>query len=123
MCYNVRLVDLAANAMIETNREGGGRTFFPFSVLEEYGKRVVKHLEKQKIDAELLLSRNWTEVFLDEYDDVFELKEENGKRGVALCSKEVDAKKLIQRFRGYLPLDLLLAYVASDSIQALGIKR
>jgi len=120
MCYNVRLVDLVANALIAIKEEGMNITFLTFSKLEEYGARVVNYLKDIGKDAVLLLSRDRTEDFFDTYRDLFQESEENGERGVALC-RNVTPSELIQKFRGYLPLDLLLAFISPDSVDVLGI--
>ena len=120
MCYNVRLVDLVANALIAVKQKGMDVAFFSFSTLEKYGACVVDYLKKIGQEAVLVLSRDKTEDFFDEFADIFKAHEENGERGVALCRK-VTPSELIQRFRGYLPLDMLLAFISAESVQVLGI--
>ncbi len=120
MCYNVRLVDLVVNAFIAIKQKGENITFVTFSKLEKYGASVVNYLNNIQQDAVLLLSRDRTEDFFDEFSDLFEAHEEKGERGVALC-RHVTLSELIRRFRGYLPLDLLLAFASPDSIKALDI--
>ena len=120
MCYNVRLVDLVANALIAIKQKGKNITFLAFSQLEKYGACVVEYLKEKGKEAVLLLSRDRTEEFFDEFSDLFEEHEEGGERGVALC-KHVTSSELIHRFRGYLPLDLLLALASPDNIKALDI--
>ena len=63
MSYNVRLVDLVANALIAIKEEGKNITFLAFSALEEYGARVVHYLKEKGKDAVLLLSRDRTDDF------------------------------------------------------------
>ncbi len=121
MCYNVRLVDLVANALIAVRQKGMDVVFFSFSRLEKYGACVVDYLRKKGQEAVLVLSRDKTEDFFDEFADIFKAHEENGERGVALCKSNVTLDELIRRFRGYLPLDLLLAFVSAESVQALGV--
>ena len=121
MCYNVRLVDLVANALIAVKQKGMDVAFFSFSTLEKYGACVVDYLKKIGQEAVLVLSRDKTEDFFDEFADIFKAHEENGEHGVILCNNNVTSSELIQRFRGYLPLDMLLAFVSTESIKALGI--
>ena len=121
MCYNVRLVDLVANALIAVKQKGMDVVFFSFSTLEKYGAYVVDFLKKKGQEAVLVLSREKTEDFFDEFADIFKAHEENGEHGVILCNNNVTSSELIQRFRGYLPLDMLLAFVSTESIKALGI--
>lgn len=121
MCYNVRLVDLVANALIVVKQKKMNVVFFSFSTLEKYGAYVVNYLKKNNQEAVLVLSRDKTEDFFDEFADLFKAHEENGEHGVVLCRNDITSSELIQKFRGYLPLDLLLAFVSNESIRALGI--
>ena len=114
------LVDLVANAFIANKKTGKNSDFLAFSTLEKYGECVVANLKAKGQDAVLLLSRDRTDDFFDEYGDLFEARQEKGERGVALC-RQVSTSELIQRFRGYLPLDLLLALVSPKCVEASGI--
>ena len=69
MCYNVMLVDLVANAFIANKKTGKNSDFMAFSTLEKYGECVVAKLKAQGQDAVLLLSRDRTDDFFDEYSD------------------------------------------------------
>ncbi len=54
-----------------------------------------------------------------DYSEFFEEMEQNGKRGIKLTDdKEVE--DLIQQFRGYLALDVLLAFMNQRSVNVLG---
>lgn len=54
------------------------------------------------------------------YSDFFEENEEEGEKGISLKEgKDVD--DLVHQFRGYLALDVLLAFMNQRSIQALGV--
>ena len=52
--------------------------------------------------------------------DFFEEHEENGEKGISLKEGK-EAEDLIQQFRGYLALDVLLAFVNQRSVQVLGV--
>lgn len=95
MCFYIGIEDLAANAMIEMLKK-------------EYGEKAV-----------LILSRENTDALFRNYSDFFEEGEQDGKKGIKLkIGKEID--DLIRQFRGYLALDVLLAFMNQRSVQVLG---
>ena len=114
MCFYIGIEDLAANAMIEMLKKGGQR-FLTYNEIEMYGAEVVQILK----EAVLILSRENTDALFRNYSEFFEESEQNGKRGIKLKeNKEVE--DLIQQFRGYLALDVLLAFMNQRSVQVLG---
>ncbi|MCI9237913.1 hypothetical protein AALA13_09395 [Lachnospiraceae bacterium 50-23] len=118
MCFYIGIEDLAANAMIEMLKKGK-RRFLTYSEIEMYGAEVVQILEENGEKAILILSRENTNALFRNYFEFFEEGEEDGKRGIRLKSgKEVE--DLIQQFRGYLALDVLLAFMDQRSVQVLG---
>lgn len=123
MCFYIGIEDLAANALIETmkrNANGEARTFLTYSEIESYGAEVVKILRENGEEAVLILSRSNTEALFRDYSEFFEEKEQNQKRGIALRSgKTID--DLIAHFRGYLALDVLLAFINERSVNCLGV--
>lgn len=119
MCFYIGIEDLAANALIESLSKGHKR-FLTYGEIERYGAAVVQILNERSEKAVLILSRDNTNSLFRNYSDYFEEYEENGNEGIALKSdKEVD--DLIEQFRGYLSLDVLLAFINERSIQVLGV--
>lgn len=118
MCFYIGIEDLAANAMIEILKKGGQR-FLTYDEIEMYGAEVVQILKENGEKAVLILSRDNTEALFRNYSDFFEEETQNEKKGIKLKDdKEVD--DLIRQFRGYLALDVLLAFMNQRSVQVLG---
>ena len=101
--------DLVANAMIEILKVDGTPEI-SFQDLEEYGSRVVKRLNQEGIKAYLLLSRESTDHMFYRYQDFFERKRISNEDGVVL-KNGVIMDDLIKRFRTYLDLDAMLAFM------------
>lgn len=118
MCFYIGIEDLAANAMIEMLRRGG-RRFLTYSEIEMYGAEVVQILKESGEKAVLILSRENTDALFRNYSEFFEEGEQNGKRGIKLRDDK-KVEDLIQQFRGYLALDVLLAFMNQRSVQVLG---
>lgn len=68
--------------------------------------------------AVLILSRESTNALFRNYSDFFQENNVNGEMGIEL-KKEVTLENLINQFRGYLALDVLMAFVNENSVQAL----
>jgi hypothetical protein len=107
--FYIKLEDLAANAFIQSLKINNTR-FLTFMEIESYGKKVIKHLQEHGKDAILILSRNDTNMMFQEYNDFFEEHEENGRKGIQLKTN-ITLDDLIQQFHGYLPLDVLYAFI------------
>ena len=118
MCYYIGIEDLAANALIEKLRKDNSR-FITYRDIENYGVKVVELLNEKNEKAVLILSRQETNAMLRDYSDYFEEKEDRGLKGIEL-KDTVSLEQLISKFRGYLPLDILLAFINARSVQALG---
>ena len=119
MCFYIGIEDLAANALIEVLKKTDKR-FLTYHELESYGSEVVQILKENGEKAVLILSRDNTDALFRNYSDFFEESEQDGKLGISLKS-EKRTEDLIQQFRGYLALDVLLAFMNERSIQALGV--
>ena len=118
MCFYIGIEDLAANALIELLRTDETKRFVTYGEVEKYGNAVVRILQKQD-KAVLILSRNNTDAFFQDYSEFFEeQKGENGAPGIRL-KDEKKISDLIQQFRGYLALDVLLAFVSRESVDVL----
>lgn len=119
MCFYIGIEDLAANALIESMRRVE-KNFLTYREIENYGSKVVQILNEQGEKAVLILSRENTNELFRNYSDFFEEKEENEEKGIALKSG-IELEDLIMQFRGYLALDVLMAFVNDRSVQALGV--
>lgn len=119
MCAYIGIEDLAANALIEVLRKANKR-FLTYKEIESYGAEVVQLLKDSGEKAVLILSRDNTEAFFRNYAEFFEECELDGRLGIALKEGK-EADDLVERFRGYLSLDVLLAFMDSRSVCALGV--
>lgn len=117
--YYIEIKDLAANALIESMRRAE-KTFLTYKEIENYGSRVVEILKEKGEKAVLILSRESTNALFRNYSDFFQEKNVNGEMGIEL-KEEVTLENLINQFRGYLALDVLMAFVNENSVQALGV--
>jgi hypothetical protein len=114
--FYIRIEDLAANAFIELLQRDESRRFVTYDELERYGEQAVKVLAEKGEKAALLLSRNRTDAMFCDCSDFFEEE----RQGIRLKADK-DRKALIDHFRGYLPIDVLLALVDERSKKILGI--
>ena len=119
MCFYIGIEDLAANALIEIMKKTD-RRFLTYSEIESYGAEVVQILKENGEKDVLILSRDNTDALFKNYSEFFEEREKDGKKGI-LLRKEKNIEDLIQHFRGYLALDVLLAFMNQRSVQALGV--
>jgi len=119
MGFYIGIEDLAANALIEILSESD-RRFVTYRELEEYGAEVVNILLEQNEKAVLILSRDNTYDMLRSYSGIFTEEKQGDDLGISLRGG-VGVKDLIDKFRGYLALDVLLAFVDKRSIAKLGI--
>lgn len=117
--YYIEIKDLAANALIESMRRME-KTFLTYKEIENYGSRVVEILKEKGEKAVLILSRESTNALFRNYSDFFQEKNVNGEMGIEL-KEEVTLENLINQFRGYLALNVLMAFVNENSVQALGV--
>ena len=119
MCFYIGIEDLAANALIEIMKKTD-RRFLTYSEIESYGAEVVQLLKENGEKAILILSRDNTDALFKNYSEFFEEQEEDGKKGI-LLKEGKNVEDLIQHFRGYLALDVLLAFMNQRSVQILGV--
>ncbi len=119
MCVYIGIEDLAANALIEVLKKGDKR-FLTYNEIENYGAQVVQILKDGGEKVVLILSRDNTDAFFRNYAEFFEEREMDGKWGIALKDGK-EAVDLVEQFRGYLALDVLLAFMDSRSVCALGV--
>lgn len=119
MCFYIGIEDLASNALIESMRRAE-KTFLTYKEIENYGSKVVELLNEKGEKAVLILSRESTNALFRNYSDFFQEKNIDGELGIEL-KKEITLEDLINQFRGYLALDVLMAFVNEISVQALGV--
>lgn len=119
MCFYIGIEDLAANALIESMKKSN-KNFLSFKAIESYGAKVVEILSEMNEKAILILSRDSTNALFRNYSDFFQEDLENGECGIRL-KENVTVSDLIVKFRGYLALDVLKAFVNNSSVQALGV--
>lgn len=114
--FHIGIEDLAANAFIELLQKDEKCNFVIYDELERYGKQTVKVLAEKDEKATLLLSRNYTDAMFRDCSDFFEEE----KQGIRLKADK-NRKALINRFRGYLPINVLLALMDERSVKVLRI--
>ena len=119
MCYYIGIEDLAANALIEALKIDDNNRFITYRDIESYGALVIELLNEKNEKAVLILSRQGTNNMLRDYSGFFVEKEVDGLKGIEL-REGVSKEQLVAKFRGYLPLELLLAFINSKCVQALG---
>ena len=117
--FLLSLEDLAANAFIEVLQRKNNR-FLSYNILEEYGKEIVKILREQGSKCALSLSERQTESALVRYSKYFEETEINGDKGLIL-KRMILYNELIEKFRVYLPLEVLQAFINTRALVKLGI--
>lgn len=122
MCVYIGIEDLVANALIELV-EKANRKEVLFKSLDEYGAMVVKCLKNQNEQAVLIISRERTSLFLHDYSDLFELfTAENGiDEGIRL-KDGIEVERLWLKFRSYISVDLLLAFMDEQAVSKLGVQ-
>lgn len=122
MYFYIGIEDLAANALIEIlkTKEETQTTecYVTLSELEAYGNRVVQYLNERGEKAVLILSRENTSMMFRNYSDFFE--EVETENGIAITLKKgKTVSDLIKKFRTYLALDLLMAFMNTETVRAL----
>lgn len=117
MCYLIQIEDLVSNALIELINKRNIREVSLHTV-EKYGEAVIKYLNKHNDKALLMLSRDRTNSFIQRYENFFELKDiENSS--IVILKDNITEDDLIKEFRGYLSLDVLMAFVNEECVKAL----
>lgn len=117
----LEIEDLAANAFIEVLQRKPEHRFISYVALEQYGESVASILNQNAETGRqcvLLLSRDRTYAMLEYYSDFFKEIECDGVKCLYLRD-EKNTDDLIDRFRGYLPLDMLLAFMNEAAVSLL----
>lgn len=84
-----------------------GISFVPFSMIEEYA-RLVESISQRKLFV--WFSRDRMRSAVDELGEMFDVVEVDGVRGI-MCLGDVDLEKLRERSIGWLPLDVVAAFL------------
>ena len=119
MCIYIGIEDLVANALIELMENFEKREVL-FKELDDYGAMVVKYLNEKKEQAVLVLSKEHTNEFLHDYSEYFELFTRGAAEGIRL-KEGITVNQLWESFRGYLSVEVMLAFMDKSSIRALGV--
>lgn len=117
MCYFIGIEDLVANALIELVEKTGNRTI-SFSQLNKYGEAVIARLKKDSMDATLIFTRDTTDQFFHDCSDIFCINEVDSDIQITL-NENISTNYLRKRFRINLALNLLSAFVAPDTVNAI----
>ncbi len=121
MSIRIGIEDLVANALIELVDNDENNREVTYKQLNDYGAIVIETLNAKNEEAVLIVSKERTKAFLHDYSDFFEVRT-NARQ--EKCIALLDGKttdELRELFRGYLSLDMLLAFISEHSLQALGI--
>lgn len=119
MYMYIGIEDLVANAIIELVEKSEKREVL-FSELNKYGATVIKILSEENKKAVLILSKERTREFLHDYSDYFELFSNGSEDGI--CLKDgITVDELWEKFRGYLSIDVMMAFMNERSLAELGV--
>ncbi|MGN8755752.1 hypothetical protein [Blautia sp. HCP3S3_C4] len=119
MCIRIGIEDLVANALIELAEKKDQREVY-FKDLDKYGAVVVKLLNKEDEKAVLILSTERTNNFLIDYSEYYELFSLGKEEGIRL-KEDVEVDELWSKFRSYLSVKVMKAFMNKESVQALGV--
>lgn len=117
MCYYIGIECVASNALINALKAEEGdlsQYVITYSELEAYGQKVVRKLNETS-KAILIFSRESTNMMFRDYSDFFEEKESLAGLGISL-KKGKTVSDLIEHFRKYLALDVMLAFISEDRV-------
>ena len=113
------LEDLVPNALIELVENDVNRSV-SYPTILKYGDVVVKELEKRNINAILLIYRDKTLQFEDDYKEIFNFFEIDNI-GYVQLKDNINTQYLRKYFKIRQSLDTLIALTSDSSKQALGI--
>ena len=122
LCFYIGIEDLAANVLIEILQSKNGddsQNIVTYAELEKYGAEVVHYLGEQGEKAVLILSRENTNYMLCSYSDFFVETEMDKKEPAIELRKGKTVSDLIERFRTYLEIDVLLAFMSEKTVSVL----
>ena len=113
--YRVEIDDVVANAFIEVFDKGIKE--ISYKDLNNYAETVkaIVELDGDK-EVKLVMGRNYTDNFLFDYREYFE--EIPDRSGIRL-KNDVSKGDLIKKFRGYINVDVLMAFMNKDAVSVL----
>lgn len=121
MSIRIGIEDLVANALIELVDNDENNREVTYKQLNDYGALVIETLIAKNEEAVLIVSKERTRAFLHDYSEFFEVRV-NGQQEKCIALREgKTTDELRELFRGYLSLDMLLAFISEHSLRALGI--
>lgn len=109
--------DLVANALIELTERSSKREVL-FSEAYRYGEEIVRILSEKGKKSVLSLHRNCMLELLDKYSFLFILFSNGEEMGIRL-KDNVSVRDLWDRFRGYLPIDIMQVFMDDRAVQKL----
>lgn len=113
------LEDLVPNALIQLVENDISR-IVSYSTILQYGDIVIQELEKRNINAILLIYKDKTIQFEDDYKEIFDFFEIDNI-GYVKLKDNINTQYLRKYFRTHQSLDTLIALTSNNSKQALGI--
>lgn len=121
MSIKIGIADLVANALIELVDNDENNREVTYKQLNEYGALVIETLNARNEEAVLIISKERTRAFLYDYSDFFEVRVNAANEKCIALREGKTTDQLKDLFRGYLSLDMLLAFISEYTVQALGI--
>lgn len=118
MCVRIGVEDLAANALIELLKQSNANRFVSYAAMEEYGLAIARFLKAEGESVIIYSSRVYTNEMLINYSDYFEERYIDGVYGIYL-KEDKTVENLREKFRGYLALKVLLAFVNEECVKSL----
>lgn len=114
----IEIDDLIGNAFIPYLEQTGKRILSTRKI-NEFGKKVIEYLNERGEEACLRLSREATNNFFYEHNDLFKLIENEEENIVVLINNSITTTDLIHKFSGYLSLPVILAFRNSENTKVL----
>jgi CheY-like chemotaxis protein len=121
MGIRIGIEDLVANALIELVDNNENNREVTYEQLNEYGAIVIETLNTKHEEAVLIISRERTRAFLHDYSDLFQVRLNAKQQKCIVLVEGKTTDELRKLFRGYLTLDMLMAFMSETSLQALGL--
>ena len=105
---NLELQDLVGNLFITLKQAGINDDRLSYRLIDTYADLLLEELSKQHIDVYFRLSRELTDQFLDENQNLYE-ESADGKSIILL--EDLSDSDLVKKYRGYLTVKVLIALV------------
>lgn len=116
----IGIEDLAANALIELMKLNKTNRRVSLQSLYNYGKVIARLLSRPGQDVILFLTKESTDVFVDNYRDYFSIVEEAGTEYLEL-NKDKTIDDLHNQFRANLTVDMAKALHERETLKALKV--